>query len=147
MCSGIYARFGVNARAKFGWPLPKSAWRQRCSFPHPGAAVQMSHVGPGRRQYASLRAPQPPAMHRSWQRRGLGARPGEKNWIHLGSAQAGPKIAAIFSVVESCRRNEDRGARISGRRAARPQQHLHPAPSPTYARGLGGSVINQSSKN
>jgi transposase len=29
---------------------------------------------------------------------------GRKNWIHLGSPQAGPKIAAIFSVVESCRR-------------------------------------------
>jgi hypothetical protein len=29
---------------------------------------------------------------------------GRKNWIHLGSAQAGPKIAAIFSIVESCRR-------------------------------------------
>jgi transposase len=29
---------------------------------------------------------------------------GRKNWIHIGSAQAGPKIAAIFSVVESCRR-------------------------------------------
>jgi transposase len=29
---------------------------------------------------------------------------GRKNWIHLGSQQAGPKIAAILSVVESCRR-------------------------------------------
>ena len=29
---------------------------------------------------------------------------GRKNWIHLGSQQAGPKIAAIISVVESCRR-------------------------------------------
>lgn len=29
---------------------------------------------------------------------------GRRNWIHIGSAQAGPKIAAIFSVVESCRR-------------------------------------------
>ena len=29
---------------------------------------------------------------------------GRKNWIHIGSPQAGPKIAAIFSVVESCRR-------------------------------------------
>ena len=29
---------------------------------------------------------------------------GRKNWIHLGSPQAGPKIAAILSVVESCRR-------------------------------------------
>jgi transposase len=29
---------------------------------------------------------------------------GRKNWIHLGSAEAGPKVAAIFSIVESCRR-------------------------------------------
>ena len=29
---------------------------------------------------------------------------GRKNWIHIGSARAGPKIAAILSVVESCRR-------------------------------------------
>ena len=29
---------------------------------------------------------------------------GRKNWIHIGSAQAGPKIAAILSVLESCRR-------------------------------------------
>ena len=29
---------------------------------------------------------------------------GRKNWIHVGSAMAGPKIAAILSVVESCRR-------------------------------------------
>ncbi len=27
-----------------------------------------------------------------------------KNWIHIGSPKAGPKIAAILSVVESCRR-------------------------------------------
>jgi hypothetical protein len=29
---------------------------------------------------------------------------GRKNWLHIGSSQAGPKIAAILSVVESCRR-------------------------------------------
>lgn len=29
---------------------------------------------------------------------------GRRNWLHLGSKEAGPKIAAIFSVVESCRR-------------------------------------------
>jgi transposase len=29
---------------------------------------------------------------------------GRKNWIHVGSLQAGPKIAAILSIVESCRR-------------------------------------------
>jgi transposase len=29
---------------------------------------------------------------------------GRKNWIHVGSEEAGPKVAAILSVVESCRR-------------------------------------------
>ncbi|WP_367184743.1 IS66 family transposase [Sphingopyxis sp.] len=29
---------------------------------------------------------------------------GRKNWIHLGSANAGPKVAAILSVAETCRR-------------------------------------------
>ena len=29
---------------------------------------------------------------------------GRRNWTHLGSAEAGPKVAAIFSIVESCRR-------------------------------------------
>ena len=29
---------------------------------------------------------------------------GRKNWLYIGSPQAGPKIAAILSVVESCRR-------------------------------------------
>jgi hypothetical protein len=27
-----------------------------------------------------------------------------KNWIHVGSQQAGPKVAAILSIVQSCRR-------------------------------------------
>lgn len=31
---------------------------------------------------------------------------GRKNWIHIGSPQAGPKIAAIISVTESCRRRK-----------------------------------------
>jgi transposase len=29
---------------------------------------------------------------------------GRKNWLHVGSANSGPKVAAILSVVESCRR-------------------------------------------
>lgn len=29
---------------------------------------------------------------------------GRKNWLHVGSVEAGPKVAAILSVVESCRR-------------------------------------------
>jgi transposase len=33
---------------------------------------------------------------------------GRKNWIHIGSPQAGPKVAAILSVVETCRRMDIR---------------------------------------
>jgi transposase len=29
---------------------------------------------------------------------------GRRNWIHVGSERAGPKVAAILSVVETCRR-------------------------------------------
>lgn len=29
---------------------------------------------------------------------------GRKNWIHIGSQQAGPKVAAILTIIESCRR-------------------------------------------
>jgi hypothetical protein len=29
---------------------------------------------------------------------------GRNNWMHIGSPLAGPKVAAILSVVESCRR-------------------------------------------
>ena len=31
---------------------------------------------------------------------------GRKNWIHIGSPQAGPKVAAILSVLETCRRQD-----------------------------------------
>ena len=31
---------------------------------------------------------------------------GRKNWLHVGSPEAGPKIAAITSIVETCRRLE-----------------------------------------
>jgi len=31
---------------------------------------------------------------------------GRKNWLHIGSPLAGPKVAAILSVVKSCRRLE-----------------------------------------
>ena len=32
---------------------------------------------------------------------------GRKNWIHIGSPLAGPRVAAILSVTESCRRLGD----------------------------------------
>jgi transposase len=53
---------------------------------------------------------------------------GRKNWIHVGSLQAGPKIAAILSIVESCRRLKLRVrsylAAILPGLADRPIQHL-----------------------
>jgi transposase len=52
---------------------------------------------------------------------------GRKNWIHVGSPQAGPKIAAILSVVESWRRLK-LPVRLSGRGSSgladRPIQRL-----------------------
>jgi hypothetical protein len=29
---------------------------------------------------------------------------GRKNWMHIGSPQAGPRVAAILSIIETCRR-------------------------------------------
>jgi hypothetical protein len=29
---------------------------------------------------------------------------GRRNWIHIGSKEAGPRVANILSVVETCRR-------------------------------------------
>jgi hypothetical protein len=31
---------------------------------------------------------------------------GRKNWLHIGSEPAGPKVAAMASIVETCRRLE-----------------------------------------
>ena len=31
---------------------------------------------------------------------------GRKNWVHIGSVDAGPQVAAILSVVETCKRLE-----------------------------------------
>jgi transposase len=28
----------------------------------------------------------------------------DKNWVHIGSEEAGPRVAAVVSVVETCRR-------------------------------------------
>ena len=29
---------------------------------------------------------------------------GRRNWLHVGSKEAGPKIAALFSIFERCRK-------------------------------------------
>ncbi len=60
---------------------------------------------------------------------------GRKNWLHVGSAKSGPKVAAIMSVVESCRRIGRAGQRISAGRAAGDEsketigsRYAHPSP-------------------
>jgi hypothetical protein len=43
----------------------------------------------------------------NWSRSGLSlwkAFHNRKNWIHLGSKEAGPRVAAMISIVETCRR-------------------------------------------
>ena len=68
---------------------------------------------------------------------------GRKNWIHVGSAQAEPKVAAILSIVESCRR------RIS--RFSNTWQECFPDSAisrfyswPTHAPGLGSETQSAS---
>jgi transposase len=29
---------------------------------------------------------------------------GRRNWLHIGSQETGPKIAALLSVIETCKR-------------------------------------------
>ena len=67
---------------------------------------------------------------------------GRKNWIHLGSAQAGPKIAAIFSVVESCRRMKIPVREYLATILPGPQRSLHPQRRPTHAPSVGLQIIS-----
>jgi hypothetical protein len=59
---------------------------------------------------------------------------GRKNWIHIGSQQAGPKVAAILggklSAAEACR------AQLCGRGHSR--IHRSPGPAPPNLRPLPG---------
>jgi transposase len=63
---------------------------------------------------------------------------GRRNWIHVGSAQAGPKIAAILSVVESCRRLRlpirNYLAVVLPGLANRPAKHLDPFTPAAFAK-------------
>ena len=59
-----------------------------------------------------------------------------KNWLHLGSNEAGPKIAAIFSVAESCRRLNIPIREIPDRHPSGTGQSLHPNRGPTHTRCL-----------
>jgi transposase len=61
---------------------------------------------------------------------------GRRNWLHLGSKEAGPKIAAIFSVIETCRRLNIPQPQVPRRRSSRPCQPLHPNTARTHPDGL-----------
>ena len=63
---------------------------------------------------------------------------GRKNWLHVGSAKSGPKVAARLSVVESCRRPSTSPSKtICSRSASRPQPQKAIGDQPTYPRQLG----------
>ncbi len=66
---------------------------------------------------------------------------GRRNWIHIGSPQAGPKIAAILSVVESCRRLK-LAVRDYLTAVSRTRRSADPAPSRPYSRCLGISTTH-----
>lgn len=62
---------------------------------------------------------------------------GRKNWVHVGSEEAGPKVAAILSVIESCRRlkvqvRDYLGSILPGL-ANRPVNSLHPLTPAAWA--------------
>jgi hypothetical protein len=62
---------------------------------------------------------------------------GRKNWIHIASPLAGPKAAAIFSVVESCRRLKGRSVTIFPRFCPG-FRSPDPVPPRPYSRCVGG---------
>jgi len=76
---------------------------------------------------------------------------GRRNWIHIGSSQAGPKIAAILSVMENCRRLKlrvrDYLARCSLGSPISPSgvsQNLLPLPGPPGIANDGNATTSRS---
>jgi transposase len=77
-----------------GAALPKSALAKACTY----ALMQWSRL---------TRFLEYPELELSNNLAENSIRPvalGHKNWIHIGSKDAGPRIAAILSLVETCRR-------------------------------------------
>ena len=74
--------------------LPKSAAGEACTY-----TVKL-----WKKLTCFLEYPQLELSNNSAENSMRGVALGRKNWIHIGSQQAGPRVAAILSVVESCRR-------------------------------------------
>ncbi len=66
----------------------RSSQSQTGSFEQPGRAALPEHLDRREEIEGAMR---PVAL-------------GRKNWLHIGSESAGPKVAAIISIVETCRR-------------------------------------------
>jgi transposase len=68
---------------------------------------------------------------------------GRKNWIHLGSQHAGPKVAAILSIVETCRRLKipvrDYLAGVLPGLADRPMQYIKQLTPAAWAVAIGSN--------
>ena len=65
---------------------------------------------------------------------------GRKNWIHIGSPQAGPKVAAILSVGK-LPTVEDYGARLLGLGSSRTHRSANPSRPRPYSHSVGRSAI------
>src|ERR1019366_5291508 len=74
--------------------LPKSAAGEACAY-----TVKL-----WKKLTCFLEYPEPEISNNPAENSMRGVALGRKNWIHIGSQQAGPRVAAILSVVESCRR-------------------------------------------
>jgi hypothetical protein len=70
---------------------------------------------------------------------------GRKNWIHLGSQHAGPKVAAILSIVETCRRLKipvrDYLAAVLPGLADRPMQYIKQLTPAAWAVAIGSNPM------
>jgi transposase len=77
-----------------GWALPQSALAKACNY----------CLGQWVRLVRFLDHPQLELSNNLAENSMRPIALGRKNWIHLGSKEAGPKVAAILSVVETCRR-------------------------------------------
>jgi len=65
---------------------------------------------------------------------------GRKNWIHFGHQNAGPKIAAILSVLESCHRlNQPK--MLPRTDATRASQQIYPPPVHTHTKSTSARGV------
>jgi hypothetical protein len=80
--------------------LTSSEWMGAISYTCPPA----DPISPDSRHSISIPCPRRGQSPSTLRARSSFAAKIKTCWIHIGSEKAGPKVAAIFSIVESCRR-------------------------------------------